>query len=148
MNTKYFGDIKIDKNEIITFTSGLFGFEDKLKYVLLSFLDNNDENSGDSLLCLQSIDDPNLAFIVMNPYYICSDYNPYQLPDKDLSEIELGEETKHTVCCIAVIRDNFNESTINLKCPIIINLENKLARQFILEESDYSMRHPVVIKEV
>lgn len=148
MNTKYFGDITVDKNEIITFTSGLFGFEDKMKYVLLSFLDNNGETSEDSLLCLQSIDDPNLAFIVMNPYYICSDYDPYQLPDKLLSEIKLEEETKHTVCCIAVIHDNFNESTINLKCPIIINLEDKLAKQFILEDSDYSMRYPVVVKEV
>ncbi len=148
MNTKYFGDITIKQEEIITFTSGLFGFEDKLKYILLSFLDNNDESSEDSLLCLQSVEDPNLALIVMNPYYVCSDYDPYRLSDKLLAEIQLGQETKHTVCCVAVIHDNFEESTINLKCPIIINLENKLAKQFILEDSDYSMRHPVAVKEV
>lgn len=148
MLTKYFGDIAIDEKEILTFTSGLFGFENKTKYTLLSFLDNDGESSEDFLLCLQSAEDSNLAFIVMNPYYVCPDYNPYQLSDKHLSEIKLGEETKHTVYCIAVVRDNFSESTINLKCPIIINLEEKLARQFILEDSDYSMRYPVVVKEV
>ncbi|QHI71939.1 flagellar assembly protein FliW [Aminipila terrae] len=147
MKTKYFGDIAVDKNEIITFTTGLFGFEDKTEYVLLSFSDNND-TSDDLLLCLQSAEDPDLALMVMNPYYICADYDPYQLSDKLLTEIRLGEETKHTVCCVAVIRENFEQSTINLKCPIIINLEDKLAKQFILEDSDYSMRHPVVVKEV
>lgn len=147
MKTKYFGDIAVDKNEIITFTTGLFGFEDKTEYVLLSFSDNND-TSDDLLLCLQSAEDSDLALMVMNPYYICPDYDPYQLSDKLLAEIRLGEETKHTVCCVAVIRENFQQSTINLKCPIIINLEDKLAKQFILEDSDYSMRHPVVVKEV
>ncbi|MHC1724149.1 MAG: flagellar assembly protein FliW [Aminipila sp.] len=148
MNTKYFGDITINENDIITFTTGIFGFEDKTKYILLSFVDDSGESSEDLLMCLQSIEEPNLAFIVMNPYYICAEYDPYQIQAEFLSEIKLGQETKHTVYCVAVVRDNFDESTINLKCPIIINLENKLARQFILEESAYSMRHPVSKKEV
>lgn len=148
MITKYFGDITINENDIITFTTGLFGFEDKTKYILLSFADDSGESSEDLLMCLQSTEEPNLAFIVMNPYYICADYDPYQIQGEFLLEIKLEQETKHTVYCVAVVRDNFDESTINLKCPIIINLENKLARQFILEESDYSMRHPVTKKEV
>lgn len=148
MNTKYFGNITINENDIITFTTGLFGFEDKTKYILLSFVDDSGESSEDLLMCLQSTEEPNLAFIVMNPYYVCADYDPYQIQGGILSEIKLEQETKHTVYCVAVVRDNFDESTINLKCPIIINLENKLARQFILEESDYSMRHPVAKKEV
>lgn len=148
MNTKYFGDVSINEEEIITFPSGLFGFEDKTKYIILSFIDGDDQSSEDFLLCLQSTEDSNLAFTVMNPYYVCADYDPYQIPDKLLGEIRLGDETKHTVYCIAVIRDEFSDSTINLKCPIIINLEEKLAKQFILEDSDYSMRHPVIVKEV
>ena len=147
MNTKYFGEINVDEKEVITFKPGLFGFEDKTKFVLLSFLDENGESSEDSLMCLQSTEDPQLAFIIMNPYYIVAEYDPYKGAEKDLKDIELGETTKHTVYCIAVIRDNFEESTINLKCPIVINLENKNAKQIILEDSGYSMRHPVVKKE-
>ncbi|MFV0515931.1 MAG: flagellar assembly protein FliW [Aminipila sp.] len=148
MNTKYFGEIDLDNEEIIHFPNGLFGFEDNKEYVLLSFLDDDGQTSEDFLLCLQSVETPELAFIVMNPYFICQDYDPYQISEKQLQEINLGQQTKHTVCCVAVIRDNFEESTINLKCPIIINLENKVAKQFILEDSNYSMRHSVVIKEV
>ena len=99
-------------------------------------------------MCLQSAEEPQLAFILMNPYYICPDYDPYSIPEKELKSLGLSETTKHTVYCIAVIRDNFEESTINLKCPIIINLENKKAKQYILEDSKYSMRQPIVSKEV
>lgn len=148
MKTKYFGDITADDKDIITFPSGLFGFEDKTKYLLLSFLDDNGDSSEDFLLCLQSVEEPNLAFIVINPYYLCRDYDPYQIPEKLLNEISLYEDTKHSVYCMAVIRDNFHESTANLKCPVIINLENRLAKQFILEDSAYSMRHPIATKEV
>ncbi|QAT42021.1 flagellar assembly protein FliW [Aminipila luticellarii] len=147
MNTRYFGDVPVDEKEIITFDSGIFGFEDKTKYMLLSFLDESGESSEDLFMCLQSTEDPDLAFIVMNPYFICADYNPYQMDEKFLSEIHLGQQTKHTVYCIAVVRDRFEDSTINLKCPIIINLENRQAKQFILEDSDYSMRHPVAERE-
>lgn len=148
MNTKYFGDITIGTDEIITFPTGLFGFDNMTKYVLLSFKDDNDESSEDFLMCLQSVEDADLAFIVMNPYYICSHYDPYQVSDKLLEGISLGEQTKHTVTCVAVIRDDFSASTINLKCPVFINMENKLALQVILDGSDYSMRHPIAIKEV
>lgn len=148
MNTKYFGEITINEKDLLTFEPGLFGFEDKKKYALLSFINEDGESSEDSLMCLQSMEEPQLAFLLMNPYYIFPDYDPYQMPEKELKAIGLEETTKHTVYCIAVVRDNFEESTINLKCPIVINLENRKARQYILEDSGYSMRHPVASKEV
>ncbi|MBN7773742.1 flagellar assembly protein FliW [Clostridium aminobutyricum] len=148
MNTKYFGDITIHEDEIITFPTGVFGFEDNTQYVLLSFKDDTEESSEDFLMCLQSVEDSDLALIVMNPYYIQPNYDPYQVSDKIFAEISLGEETKHTVTCVAVIREDFKQSTINLKCPIFINLENNLAKQIILEDTNYSMRHPIAEKEV
>ncbi len=147
MKTKYFGDIDVKDEEIITFKPGLFGFEDMTKYVLLSFLDENGETSEDFILCLQSAEDPELAFIVMNPFYIDPAYDPYKIPEEELQEMGLKETTKHTVCCITVVNDKFENSTVNLKCPVIINLENKTARQFILDDSDYSMRTPISTKE-
>lgn len=148
MNTKYFGDITIHEDKVIKFPTGVFGFEDKTKYALLSFKDDDEESSEDFLMCLQSVEDSGLALIVMNPYYIYPDYDPYQVSDKVFDEISLGDTTKHTVTCVAVIRDDFEKSTINLKCPIFINLENNLAKQIILEDSDYSMRHLISTKEV
>ncbi|MGP1569484.1 MAG: flagellar assembly protein FliW [Eubacteriales bacterium] len=144
MKTKYFGDIDVNEEEIITFEPGIFGFEEDRRFVLLSFLDDEGESSEDFVLCLQSVSEPYLAFILMNPYYIEPTYDPYSgIPESELLDMGLTETTKHTVFCIAVIKDKFEESTVNMKCPLIINMENKKARQFILEGSGYSMREPV-----
>lgn len=144
MKTKYFGDIDVKEEEIITFEPGIFGFEEDRQFVLLSFLDDDGQSSEDFVLCLQSVSEPYLAFILMNPYYIEPTYDPYaSIPEEELLEMGLTETTKHTVFCISVIKDKFEESTVNMKCPLIINMENKKARQFILEGSGYSMREPV-----
>lgn len=143
MKTKYFGDIEIDEKEIITFEPGIFGFEEHRSFVLLSFLDDEGESSEDYILCLQSVSEPYLAFILMNPYYIEPTYDPYQMPEEELLDMGLTKTTKHSIFCIAVVKDNFEESTINLKCPLVINLENRKARQFVLKDSEYSMRHAI-----
>ncbi|MBF0979970.1 MAG: flagellar assembly protein FliW [Clostridiales bacterium] len=144
MKTKYFGDIEVKDEELITFEPGIFGFEEDTQFVLLSFLDEEGESSEDFILCLQSVSEPYLAFILMNPYYIEPSYDPYaHIPEAELLDMGLTETTKHMVFCIAVIKDNFEESTVNMKCPLIINMENKKARQFILEGSEYTMRESV-----
>lgn len=148
MNTKYFGEIDVKEEALLTFEPGLFGFEENTKYALLSFLSEEGKSTEDFLMCLQSTEDPQLAFIMVNPYYIFPDYDPYQISESEFKELELEETTKHTVYCIAVIRDSFEESTVNLKCPVFINLETKKARQYILADSGYSMRYPVSSKEV
>ena len=34
-------------------------------------------------------------------------------------------------------------STVNLKCPVAINVETRTARQVILDTEEYEMRHPL-----
>ena len=58
MKTKYFGDIEVKDEELITFEPGIFGFEEDTQFVLLSFLDEEGESSEDFILCLQSVSEP------------------------------------------------------------------------------------------
>ena len=44
------------------------------------------------------------------------------------------------------IRDPFDQSTVNLKSPIVVNPQRNLAAQLILEE-DFPLRHPLFRKE-
>ena len=61
-DTKYFGPVDYEADDLIRFPSGLFGFEDEKQFLLLPF-----EGSGGDLLCLQSLSTPSLSFVVMNP---------------------------------------------------------------------------------
>lgn len=141
INTKYFGSIEVNPTNQINFPKGLFGFEDHKSFFIIAF-----EENDDSLLCLQCKDEPYLAFILLNPFNIVSDYHPL-LADEDLEDLQADASSSLAFYTIAVLHDDFRNTTINLKCPIVLNSDKKLAKQVILEGSDYSLRHPIVEKE-
>ncbi|HBF64705.1 MAG TPA: flagellar assembly protein FliW, partial [Clostridium sp.] len=68
--TKYFSNMTYEDNDVIIFNNGLFGFEKYKKFLLIRFDDH--ENSP---VCLQSIEDADIAFVMINPYNFIHDYN-------------------------------------------------------------------------
>lgn len=138
IKTQYFGTISCLEEEFIHFSDGLFGFPHLKDYVPLAFQDNSD-----ALICLQSVEDFDISFIVMNPFLLYENYSP-ELPaeDKRLLDASLSEDSiSYYVIC--VIHDSMDESTVNLKCPIAVNTENRKARQVILDNPLYKLRHPI-----
>jgi len=136
LNAKYFSRIEYCKEEIITFEDGLYGFQDKKNFILIYF-----ENTNDNFLCMQSIDDENLAFLMINPYHFLTDYEVI-LSDEDTHNLNISNADNVRTYAVCVVSDDANKSTANLKCPIIINIENNKAKQIILEESAYSFYQP------
>lgn len=61
--TKYFGELSFKDDEILDFKNGLFGFE-KYRYFSLIRFDNDNGN----ILCLQSLEESELAFPVINRF--------------------------------------------------------------------------------
>ncbi|WP_324824535.1 flagellar assembly protein FliW [Sinanaerobacter sp. ZZT-01] len=140
INTKYFGEVEINSKEVLSFSKGLFGFESEKEFVLMHF------DEEDSIYCLQSLIEPSLAFIVLNPFNLFPQYKP-QLSDSELKSLSVSSSTDLFYYVITVLREPFHESTVNLKCPIAVNLETKKARQIILENENYSMRETFISKE-
>ena len=135
LRTKYFGEIDIEDGGVLDFPAGLFAFEEEKKFVLLPF-----EGSESTLLCLQSVQNEGLAFVVMNPFALCPEYTPVLQP----AALErLGVTDSRALCyyVMCVVRDPVSDSTLNLKCPVVINDETNQAMQVILEGGGYGMRH-------
>jgi len=140
VNTKYFGEMDVKDDDKIVFPDPLPGFEDLSEFVIIRFYPDTD-----SILCLQSLEDPELAFVIMNPFYVVKDYSPALSPE-DRAVIAAKEDTPLSFYTIAVVHDDWNDSTVNLKCPIVVNTENGLAKQLIMDElTAYSMRHPIAL---
>jgi len=137
VKTKYFGEMELTEEEKIYFPEPLPGFEGMFNYVIIQFY-----SDSDSLLCLQSLENPDLAFVLINPLYVIEKYSP-PLAAEDLKWLKAKSDTPLAFYSIAVVHDNWKDSTINLKCPIVVNPEKMLGRQIILEDASYSMRHPV-----
>lgn len=136
IQTQYFGTISCSENELIHISDGLFGFTHLKNYVPLAFQDNSD-----ALICLQSVEDVNVSFILMNPFQLYADYAPV-LSEGDRKFLNVSqEEDGISYYVICVIHDSMDHSTVNLKCPIAVNIETREARQVILENPLYQFRH-------
>lgn len=132
--TKYFGEIEYDEEAVLTFPKGLFGFEEEQRFLLLPFSGNG------TLFSLQSLMTPSLAFVVMDPFSLTGDYAP-DVPDGELSVVRMEEGDPLSLYTLCAVRNPVSESTVNLKCPVVINNAKRLAVQVILEEGGYGMRH-------
>ena len=137
IQTKYFGEIEYDQDDIVTFPVGMFGFEEEHEFLLIPFA-----GSCETLLSLQSLTSPALAFTVMTPFALLPDYSPELQPSelKALGVTESGELGYYVLCAV---KDPIANSTVNLKCPVAINVDTRVARQVILESDRYEMRHPL-----
>lgn len=135
LQTKYFGEIEYDADEQITFPDGIFGFEEEHAFLLLPF-----DGSGGTMLCLQSIATPALAFVVLDPFSLTPDYEP-ELRENELKQFgarETGELGFYVLCAV---KNPPSESTVNLRCPLVVHPKTREARQIIMER--YEMRHPL-----
>lgn len=137
INTHYYGSVEYTEEELVTFPEGLFGFSDLKQYLPLGL----DDGDG-SLLLLQSIENPDIAFFLINPPAILPDYCPALQPDElDFLQVSSSDELSYYSIC--VVRSNYLENTVNLKCPLAINPSTRRGMQIILSGNQYGYRHPL-----
>lgn len=135
IQTKYFGEMTCTEDELIHFPNGLFGFEDAHKFLLIRL-----EDDVASPFCLQSTEDPSLAFIVVDPFQLVSDYAP-DLPDEDCARLGDPSGEHIALYAICVLREPMSESTVNLRYPIAMHIDTHIAFQVILNNSGYTFQH-------
>lgn len=134
IQTKYFGEVEYTEEELIRFPKGLFGFEDEHEFLLMSFSEEG------TLLSLQSVKSPDVAFTLMHPFTLAPDYAPVLQAD-ELKRLgaERSEDLYYYVTC--TVREPVGESTVNMRCPIAINPDTRVALQVILNDGAWEMRH-------
>ena len=128
--TRDFGEVEVKEEDIFTFDERIYGFEDYSRFIMLY----DDEFSGE-YVWLQSAEEPGLCFIIANPSLI-PDYKPDFMEEAAKT---LGNGT-FEYWVMMVVRDNIIDSTVNLKRPLIINLETRKGMQLILEQ-DFPVRY-------
>lgn len=131
--TRDFGKIEAPESDIVTFAQPIYGFEALRKYIFLF-----DERSGTHFAWLQSVEEPEICFLLINPAVVDKTYAP-TLPSQ--VKTLLGEGTPE-FWLIAVIAQPFENSTVNLKSPVVVNVEAGRGVQVILEDS-FPIRFPL-----
>ena len=134
IRTSRFGELDIDEARIISFAEGILGFSQHRKYALL------EHEANTPFRWLQSVENGELAFVVIDPLTVVPDYKAEVKPE-DIEDISIKTLDSAVVFCIVNIARGCRSVTVNLLSPIVINTEKMLARQVILFNSLYSIKH-------
>lgn len=134
--TTRFGVIEIADERIIEFPKGLLGFPSMKRYCLLQPCD-------DALFFwLQSIDNPELAFVVTDPSLFVADYSAPIRPE----QMETLAMTSLDDAQVFVIVNKVGDSlTGNLQGPLVINTITRAGEQLVLAEKRWTTRHRLMM---
>ena len=141
--TKAFGKIAIDDDKIIRFEHGILGFPDLKDFTLIFDIEKGTESS---IKWLQSLQEPNFAMPVMNPELVMEGYTP--VFDRELLR-PLGEnlDSENILMLVTVtVPKDVKQTTVNLKAPIIVSVEERKAVQLICDDDSYSIKYAVYDK--
>ncbi len=122
IETARFGDVDIEPEDILLFPQGVMAFEDLKHWVLLA--DDHVETIG----WLQCVTRPEIALAVASPRRYAPGYQ-VQVKRSQVQPLELGQE--HQAFVLAVLNKEAEEYSLNLRAPLIINLDRRIGRQVV-----------------
>lgn len=139
IKTSRFGELDITEDQVYRFPEGMLGFEKATQFTIL-IQDNNQ-----SLFWLQSLDMPEVAFLMVNPLFVKSDYQIF-LQDHDRSILNIVNESNESldfvkVFVILIVYREQKKVTANLLAPLVINDRDKLGKQVVLNGSNYEVEY-------
>jgi flagellar assembly factor FliW len=112
----------VEPADVLTFPHGLIGLEDCRDWVLLA------DTQCDALAWMQSVSRPDLALPVVSPRRFVPGYRARVLgSDLDAIQIDNLDEVR----ILTVVNQRQGQWTVNLKGPVLINVEKRLGRQVV-----------------
>lgn len=141
IDTTRFGEMEINPESILTFPLGLPGFEGCDRYQLL-----HEDKAGPVVFYLQSLDDPAVAFSIVDPALFGFNYE-ITLSDEEAALLQAGSPAELAlVLMVYKPLGNTDEKgafqggiSANINGPLVLNLEKKLGMQKVLVGPKYDI---------
>jgi flagellar assembly factor FliW len=137
IRTKHLGERDVPDERIVTIRDGLFGFGGCERFALI------EHGPASPFFWLQSVEDPNLAFVAMSPTLFRPDYVPV-LAEEDVADIGVEDVRDALILVLVVIPEDPREMTANLQGPVVIHRKTRTGRQMISTDPTHRTRHRIV----
>lgn len=121
-----FGSISYRQEDVLEFPEGLIGFPKEKRFILVSVSDRS------SFQWLQSLDSPQLAFLVTDPKQFIAEYAPFH-----------DQDDRCVFTTVNIPKGRPEEMTLNLAGPIVIEQSSRSGCQIVLEDEAYTTRYRV-----
>lgn len=128
IKTSRFGELEVNQDDIIKFKDGILGFEQYKNFIVI------DPSDSTLILWMQSLDNSQIAFPVIEPQIFKVDYCPVLMPN-DMNALALENPADAKVYTILTIPSDFSQMSANLKAPIIVNSKKNNAKQVVLQDN-------------
>ena len=133
LQSSRFGALEIPDEAVIEFPSGLIGLGGT-RYALLA------RNEDSAFVWLHSLDDPDLAVPVTNPFRFFASFE-VELDDDEADRIGLSDDDDTAVYVTVRAADALEDFSANLYAPILIS--GGLGHQVINQSADAPVRAPL-----
>lgn len=129
-------EIEVAEDAILVFEHGIVGMAHLHRFALI------EDQRIEPCHWLQSVDDPDLAFVVVDPEHVLPGY-AVMLSEEDAADLGLTDAAEAETWVILTIHSDPAQSTANLLAPIVVNRPRRYGKQVILNDSGYSLRQPL-----
>ncbi|MGQ9524043.1 MAG: flagellar assembly protein FliW [Armatimonadota bacterium] len=136
IDTSRFGRIEVSEDKIINLEPGLLGFDGVRRYCLL------DWRPRSPIKWLQAVDNPDLAFLVTDPFEFFPDYE-IEVSDEEVRALGLADAKDLLALVILTVTPSTKEVTANLLGPILVNAVSRVGRQVVLQSEKYTTKHAI-----
>jgi flagellar assembly factor FliW len=139
VKTRHFGEVEILQDIILSFDEGIPGFPNSKRFVLIE--EPNHAGEEDNLFYwLQSVDDSELALMLMDVAKIMPEYDP-AVDLNEIKDLQLVNSDSYFVYNVVVVPEEVEKMSVNLKAPIVINDRLKKGKQVLSTNEDYAIKY-------
>lgn len=120
----------------IVFEQGLPGFEQLRDFLISKPFEEL------PFYYLHSLDAKEVSFLTVNPFELIELYE-FELPLKIQQSLEIFDLSDVAVLNIVNLNNGFNDATVNLQAPVVINVKKNKGAQVVLNNSNFNIREPL-----
>jgi flagellar assembly factor FliW len=132
--TTRFGEIDCKENDVIIVPKGVLGFSQLTRYVIV------EKKEAAPFKWLQSVEDPKVAFVVMDPVKLFPNYK-LEIDEVELEELSYTNSRDLITYVIITVPQDATQASADLLGPLVINPKKRLAKQAVMSNSPYTTKH-------
>lgn len=140
VTTTRFGTIEIADEQLVTLVDGMLGFTEATRFALI------DDEVGEPFQWMQSLDEPSLAFVVIDPSLLLAEYH-FSVKKEQIRALKTADVEDLQVFTIVTMAGEILDVTVNLQGPIVMNKNTRIGLQIVLNDPKFSTRHPLFTDE-
>jgi flagellar assembly factor FliW len=135
--TNRFGKIDFEEKDTLFLPKGILGFSQLSKYVII------EKSEYDPFKWLQSVEDPDVAFVIVDPTFFFPNYR-LEVNEKELEELNFQQMKELITYVVVTVPPDPSQMSADLLGPLVINSKRRIAKQVVMPNSPYTTKHYIL----